>query len=95
MKTVTVVVSVYNEEQALPEFYQAVKKVLDKISWDHELLFVNDGSRDGSLSVLERLAGQDERVKIVSFSRNFGHIVKFTVNTDNIQIGRASCRERV
>lgn len=73
MKTVTVVVSVYNEEQALPEFYQAVKKVLDKISWDHELLFVNDGSRDGSLSVLERLAGQDERVKIVSFSRNFGH----------------------
>ncbi len=73
MKTVTVVVSVYNEEQALPEFYQAVKQVLDRLSWDYELLFVNDGSRDGSLSLLERLAGQDERVKVVSFSRNFGH----------------------
>ena len=49
MKTVTVVVSVYNEEQALPQFFEAVKTVLDQAVWDYELLFVNDGSTDGSL----------------------------------------------
>ena len=73
MKTVTVVVSVYNEEQALPEFYKEAKRVLNGLSWEHELLFVNDGSVDGSLQVLEKLAAQDERVRLVSFSRNFGH----------------------
>ena len=73
MKTVTVVVSVYNEGQALPEFYKEAKRVLNGLSWEHELLFVNDGSVDGSLQVLEKLAAQDERVRLVSFSRNFGH----------------------
>lgn len=73
MKTVTVVVSVYNEEQALPKFFEAVKTVLDQVAWDYELLFVNDGSTDGSLEILERMAASDGRVKLVSFSRNFGH----------------------
>ena len=73
MKTVTVVVSVYNEEQALPQFFEAVKTVLDQAVWDYELLFVNDGSTDGSLELLERMAASDGRVKLVSFSRNFGH----------------------
>ncbi|HJC48905.1 MAG TPA: glycosyltransferase family 2 protein [Candidatus Lachnoclostridium pullistercoris] len=73
MKTVTVVVSVYNEEQALPQFFEAVKNVLDQAAWDYELLFVNDGSTDKSLEILERMAAADSRVKLVSFSRNFGH----------------------
>ena len=73
MKTVTVVVSVYNEEQALPKFYEAVKPILEQDPWDYELLFVNDGSQDGSLEILRRLAAADSRVKVVSFSRNFGH----------------------
>lgn len=73
MKTVTVVVSVYNEEQALPQFFEAVRNVLDQAAWDYELLFVNDGSTDKSLEILERMAAADSRVKLVSFSRNFGH----------------------
>ena len=73
MKTVTVVVSVYNEEQALQKFYEAVKPILEQDPWDYELLFVNDGSQDGSLEILRRLAAADSRVKVVSFSRNFGH----------------------
>ncbi|MFR5600882.1 MAG: glycosyltransferase family 2 protein [Lachnospiraceae bacterium] len=72
-KKVSVVVSVYNEEQALDQFYQVTSQVLESISWDYELLFVNDGSHDGSLSVLERLAAANPKVKVVSFSRNFGH----------------------
>lgn len=72
-KRLSVVVSVYNEEQALPLFYETAKPILDKLSWDYELLFVNDGSQDGSQEILDGLAAGDARVKVVSFSRNFGH----------------------
>lgn len=73
----SVVVSVYNEEQALPMFYKTTKPILDTLSeqraWDYELLFVNDGSRDESLRILNQFAEQDSKVKVISFSRNFGH----------------------
>lgn len=72
-RKVSVVVSVYNEEKALEEFYKETVKVLKSLSWDYELLFVNDGSGDGSLRILEGLAAGDPGVKVVSFSRNFGH----------------------
>ena len=72
-KILSVVVSVYNEEQALKECYTEMKRVLDTLSWDHELIFVNDGSSDGSLEVLKTLASEDQKVKLISFSRNFGH----------------------
>lgn len=72
-KRLSVVVSVYNEEKALDQFYAETTKVLNSLFWDWELLFVNDGSSDNSLEVLDRLAGQDSRVKVISFSRNFGH----------------------
>lgn len=69
----SVVVSVYNEEQALPAFYETAKQVLEALTWEYELLFVNDGSRDKSLEILQELAKRDKKVKVVSFSRNFGH----------------------
>lgn len=72
-KLLSVVVSVYNEEEALPLFYETARPILDGLGWDYELLFVNDGSVDGSLAFLRKLAKQDERVKVISFSRNFGH----------------------
>lgn len=72
-RTVSVVVSVYNEEKALEEFYRETAGVLKGLSWDYELLFVNDGSADKSLSVLKELAAKDARVRVISFSRNFGH----------------------
>ena len=72
-KMLSVVVSVYNEKEALPMFYETAKPILDALSWDYELVFVNDGSQDGSLEVLKAFAKSDERVKVVSFSRNFGH----------------------
>ena len=72
-RTISVVVSVYNEEKALEDFFRETSRVLEETGWDWELIFVNDGSADASLSVLKGLAAQDRRVKLVSFSRNFGH----------------------
>lgn len=74
-KLLSVVVSVYNEEPALREFYAETGKVLKALpgEWDYELLFINDGSRDASLSILYEFAAGNDHVKVVDFSRNFGH----------------------
>lgn len=72
-KKLSVVVSVYNEEAALEKFYEEAMAVLAKISWDYQIVFVNDGSQDRSLEIIKRLAETDSQVKLVSFSRNFGH----------------------
>ena len=72
-RKVSVVVSVYNEEKALNDFYRETERVLAGMGWDYELVFVNDGSSDGSLGILKELAKANPKVKIVSFSRNFGH----------------------
>lgn len=72
-KTISIVVSVYNEEEVLGGFYEEALKVLGGISWEWELVFVNDGSVDGSYAILSELCEKDNRVKLISFSRNFGH----------------------
>ncbi len=72
-KTISIVVSVYNEEEVLGRFYEEALKVLGGISWEWELVFVNDGSVDGSYAILSELCEKDHRVKLISFSRNFGH----------------------
>lgn len=72
-KMISVVVSAYNEEQMLPEFYRVASEVLTDCSWEYELLFVNDGSVDRTREILEGFAKEDPHVKVISFSRNFGH----------------------
>ena len=69
----SVVVPVYNEQDALPEFYARAGAVLTGLGDPCELVFVNDGSRDRSLSLLKGFHAADKRVCIVSLSRNFGH----------------------
>jgi len=68
----SVVVPAYNEEEVLPLSYPRLTAVMEGLG-DYELIFVNDGSRDGTLDMLRQLAAQDARVRVISFSRNFGH----------------------
>ncbi|MCU0880344.1 MAG: glycosyltransferase family 2 protein [Pirellulaceae bacterium] len=70
---VSVVLPVYNEAQILPQLYVALRRVLEKISCRFEIVFVNDGSQDGSALALDQLAASDARVQVVHLSRNFGH----------------------
>ena len=86
LRKLSVVVSVYNEEKALREFYKETNKILEQIrksGWEHELIFVNDGSSDNSLSILEELAKEDHDVKLISFSRNFGHEAAMIAGIDH------------
>ena len=72
-KLISAVVPCYNEEESLPLFYAEIVKVAKRLTEaDFEFLFVNDGSRDRTLSILRDLAKRDSRVKYLSFSRNFG-----------------------
>jgi polyisoprenyl-phosphate glycosyltransferase len=68
----SVVVPVFNEEEVLPELYRRVKGVMDGVGEPWELILVDDGSRDNSAEIIARLHQQDERVKGITFSRNFG-----------------------
>jgi len=69
---ISLVVPCYNEEAALPLFYQAASAVADGMDPHFEFIFVDDGSRDGTLEYIRELKARDERVRYISFSRNFG-----------------------
>lgn len=68
----SIIVPCYNEEKALPLFYQELKKHLDSINFLNEIIFVNDGSSDHTLQVLLELKQNHENINIIDFSRNFG-----------------------
>ncbi|HEM6416464.1 TPA: glycosyltransferase family 2 protein [Streptococcus suis] len=69
---ISVIVPCFNEEEAIPYFYDAMEKVRKEMGEQFEYIFVNDGSKDGTLTVLRQLSGQDRAVRYLSFSRNFG-----------------------
>ena len=73
VKKISIVVPCYNEQEALPLFYQAITQVAGEMApVEFEFLLVNDGSRDNTLQVMRTLHQKDARVRYVSFSRNFG-----------------------
>ena len=74
MKKISVVVPMYYEEEIVDVCYKELLKNLKKIkNYDYEIIFVNDGSLDKTLDLLEKIGKKDKKVKIISFSRNFGH----------------------
>ena len=74
MKKVSLVIPMYYEEKVVNECYNRVKETLKGlIGYDHEIIFINDGSKDKTLDILEKIAEKDSNVKVISFSRNFGH----------------------
>ena len=73
MEKISLIVPCYNEEESLPTLYQELQRVTSEMSeYEFEILFVDDGSKDKTLSLLKEIANEDERVKYISFSRNFG-----------------------
>ena len=83
MKSVSIVVPVYNEEDNIEHFTAAIHEVMDGLGYDYELIFVNDGSVDRSAAILAALSKRDERVKYFQFSRNFGHQAAITCGLDH------------
>ncbi|MFQ5595546.1 MAG: glycosyltransferase family 2 protein [Anaerolineae bacterium] len=82
MPVLSIVAPVYNEEVILPELYRRVTAVMEEAGESYELVLVNDGSRDRSLEIMRELHEQDPRVKVINFSRNFGHQVAITAGAD-------------
>lgn len=76
MERISVIVPCYNEQESLPLFYEEITRVAGEMALKHDLtfefLFVNDGSKDKTLELLRELSAADERVRYISFSRNFG-----------------------
>ncbi|MDQ7097162.1 glycosyltransferase family 2 protein [Desulfosporosinus sp. PR] len=78
----SVVIPVYNEEAVLEQTYRRLKQVMTSTGETYELIFVNDGSSDHSVAVIKSFCDKDKSVKLISFSRNFGHQVAITAGMD-------------
>lgn len=85
MKLVSFVLPVMDEEKLLPELHRRLQTVATKLSdrYRFEMIYVNDGSTDGSHKILSALQKQDQRIGIVDFSRNFGHQIAITAGLDH------------
>lgn len=82
-KTYSIVVPVFNEEENLNELHTQLVRVLLPLGSEFEIIFIDDGSTDGSLQKIEELHRNDPRVKYISFSRNFGHEAASTAGLDH------------
>ncbi|GAA0410316.1 glycosyltransferase family 2 protein [Paenibacillus motobuensis] len=87
-KCISVVIPAYNEEEVIRQCYDSLTDVMIDTSYDYELVFVNDGSKDRTLGILDELARLDEHVRIVNFARNFGHQAAVTAG---INSSRGDC----
>lgn len=81
-KLISIVVPVCNERNNLESLYFRIKKLFHNTTYQFELIFIDDGSDDGSLEIIERLCQQDSAVKFLSFSRNFGHQIALSAGLD-------------
>ncbi len=82
---ISIVIPFYNEEQNIKPLYLKLCQVFETSNFDFELIYVDDGSADQSLSLVEKLHQEDSRVKFISFSRNFGHQVALSAGLDYAQ----------
>ena len=86
MKKISVVIPMYYEEEVADICYKRVVNNLKKLSdkYNYEIIFINDGSKDSTLEILKKIASNDDNVKIISFSRNFGHQAAVTAGIRNV-----------
>lgn len=81
----SIVAPVYNEQKCLPEFWRRLDAVIRQLDLNAEIILINDGSEDESLQILRELRRKDSRIKILNFSRNFGHQVAVKAGIDYAQ----------
>lgn len=85
MRKVSLVIPMYYEEEVARECYNRVTKVLSSLQgYTYEIIFINDGSKDKTLEILEEIAIKDINVKIISFARNFGHQCAVTAGLQEV-----------
>lgn len=83
MKTITIIIPAYNEEEALPYFFDRIKNVVDDIkNYNFEILFINDGSKDQTLEIIKKYKEKENRISYVNLSRNFGKEVAMIAGLD-------------
>jgi len=78
----SIVVPVFNEEEVIDESYKRLKEVMDSTKESYELIFINDGSRDRTYEILKGISLADNNVRVIDFSRNFGHQVAISAGMD-------------
>ncbi|MFE6796538.1 glycosyltransferase family 2 protein [Paenibacillus chitinolyticus] len=78
----SIIIPMYNEEAVIQETYRRLKVVMSETSETYELIFINDGSKDRSAEIIKEYAAWDETVKLIDFSRNFGHQIAITAGMD-------------
>jgi dolichol-phosphate mannosyltransferase len=78
----SIVVPLYNEELVIDESYRRLKEVMDTTKESYEIVFVNDGSKDKTRTRVEQICSKDENIKLINFSRNFGHQAAITAGMD-------------
>ena len=83
MKKLSVIVPCYNEELVIAESYRRTREALQKLSVLTEIIYINDGSRDRTRLMLDEIASSDPQVKVIHFSRNFGHQPAVTAGINN------------
>ena len=85
MKTISILIPCYNEQESLPALYKRLKELMDSIeNYQFEIMFVNDGSRDDTLKIIKDLRAKDSRVNYVDLSRNFGKEIAMIAGIDHI-----------
>lgn len=85
MKKISIVVPVFNEQENIEVFYQEIRTYMDPLHYTYEMIFVDDGSTDDTVQIIERLASQDERVKALLLARNFGHQIALTCGMEHAE----------
>lgn len=78
----SVIIPMYNEEAVIQETYRQLKKVMNSAGDSYELIFINDGSKDRSVEIIKDYCGWDQTVKLIDFSRNFGHQIAISAGMD-------------
>ena len=81
-KKLSLVVPVFNEQEVMPESFRRTRAAMDAMEYPYEIIYIDDGSRDGTWEILSRIAAENPQVTALRFSRNFGHQLAVTAGMD-------------